>query len=122
MNTKAVKRCSTISSTASMTIKSRKPIFSRAARADLRSIYRYIAETNPNAAARFILDINLKIEKIAETGLTGVARHALRPKLRSVPYRDRCIYFRVEKSHLYVVRILHGRQDIYSQDFPESET
>ena len=105
-----------------MTIKSRKPIFSRAARADLRSIYRYIAETNPNAAARFILDINLKIEKIAETGLTGVARHALRPKLRSVPYRDRCIYFRVEKSHLYVVRILHGRQDISSQDFPESET
>ncbi len=105
-----------------MTIKSRTPIFSRAARADLRSIYTYIAHQNPDAAARFILDINLKIRSIAETGFPGVARSELNVDLRALPYRDRCIYFRVEETRIHVIRILHGRQDISSKDFPESET
>lgn len=104
-----------------MTIKSRKPIFSRAARADLRSIFRYIATRNPEAAASFILDINLKIRSIARSGFTGVTRDEIGPNLRSLPYRDRCIYFRVTDSHIYIVRVLHGRQDISSEDFPESE-
>ncbi|CAN7168510.1 type II toxin-antitoxin system RelE/ParE family toxin [Pararhizobium sp. LjRoot255] len=91
-----------------MTINSRKPIFSQAARADLRSIFKYIAIKNPEAAANFVLDINLKVRSIGQA-------------LRGLPYRDRCIYFRVTDSHIYIVRILHGRQDISSEDFPESE-
>ncbi|WP_349433715.1 type II toxin-antitoxin system RelE/ParE family toxin [Pararhizobium sp. A13] len=104
-----------------MTIKSRKPIFSRAARADLRSIFKYIAARNPDAAASFILDINLKIRSIARSGFTGVTRDEIGQSLRGLPYRDRCIYFRIEESHTFIVRILHGRQDISSEDFPESE-
>lgn len=104
-----------------MTIKSRKPIFSRAARADLRSIFKYIATRNPQAAANFVLDINLKVRSIARSGFTGVARDEIGQGLRGLPYRDRCIYFRVTDSHIYIVRILHGRQDIASEDFPESE-
>ncbi len=104
-----------------MTIKSRKPIFSRAARADLRTIFKYIATKNPEAAANFVLDINLKIRSIAHSGFTGVARDEIDQSLRSLPYRDRCIYFRITPSHLLIIRILHGRQDISSEDFPESE-
>ena len=104
-----------------MTIKSRKPIFSRAARADLRSIYRYIAADNPHAAAACVLDIHLKISSIAEIGFPGVARDQIGRHLRALPYRDRCIYFRVEDSHITIVRILHGRQDVTSENFPESE-
>jgi len=97
-----------------MTTKSRKPIFSRAARADLRSIFKYIAIKNPEAAANFVLDINLKVSSIARNGFTGVARDEIGQALRGLPYRDRCIYFRVTDSHIYIVRILHGRQDISS--------
>ena len=105
-----------------MTIRSRKSIFSRAVRADLRSIYKYIAERNRDAAARFVLDLNLKIHSIAETGFPGVAIDEFDVDLRALPYRDRCIYFHVEKTHIYIIRILHGRQDISPDDFPESET
>lgn len=104
-----------------MTIKSRNPIFSRAARADLRSISKYIAARNPEAAANFVLDIHLKIRSIARSGFTGVARDEIGQSLRGLPYRDRCIYFRVEDTHIYIVRILRGRQDISLEDFPESE-
>ncbi|HTO29992.1 MAG TPA: type II toxin-antitoxin system RelE/ParE family toxin [Pararhizobium sp.] len=104
-----------------MTIKSRKAVFSRAARADLRSIYKYSAAENPPAAAAFVLDIHLKINSVAQTGSPGVARNQFSQRLRALPYRDRCIYFRVEESHIYIVRILHGRQDISPIDFPESE-
>lgn len=104
-----------------MTIKSREPIFSRAARADLRSIYKYIAAENPRAAAAFVLDIDLKIRSIAQSGFPGVARDEIGQRLRALPYRDRCIYFRVKDSHILIVRILHGRQDLSSKDFPESE-
>lgn len=105
-----------------MTIKSRKPVFSRMARADLRSIFKYIAAENPQAAASFVIDINLKIRSLAHSGFTGVARGEIAQALRGLPYSDRCIYFRVTDSHIYIVRILHGRQDISCEDFPESET
>ena len=105
-----------------MTIKSRQPIFSRAARADLRSIYKYIATENPAAAAALILDINAKINSIARSGFPGVARDEFGQDLRACPFRDRCIYFRVEATYIYILRILHGRQDISPKDFPESET
>jgi toxin ParE1/3/4 len=50
-----------------------------------------------------------------------VPRDELSLGLRALPFKDRCIYFRVMGSRIYIVRILHGRQDISSEDFPESE-
>lgn len=45
----------------------------------------------------------------------------MRSDLRVVIFRNHLIYFRVTTSHLLIVRILHGRQDMTSEDFPESE-
>lgn len=84
-------------------------------------MYRYIAEQNADAAEAFLADIGLKIGLIAETGFTGVPRPEFGPGIRALPYRDRCIYFRVTATHFHVVRVLHGRQDLSSEDFPESE-
>lgn len=53
-------------------------------------------------------------------GLTGVSRDFI-PGLRAFSYRDRCIDLPVDNSTMAVLRILHGRQDITSKDFPESE-
>lgn len=46
----------------------------------------------------------------------------MNPDLRADFFRNHLIYFRVTASHLLILRILHGRQDITSEDFPESET
>lgn len=45
----------------------------------------------------------------------------MRLDLRATVFRNYLIYFRVTPSQLLIIRILHGRQDISSEDFPESE-
>ena len=87
---------------------------------DLRDVYEYLALIDPISAKRFVNRINVKMEWIAKSGLTGVPRDFV-PGLRAFPYRDRCIYFLADNSTITVLRILHGRQDITSKDFPESE-
>ncbi|MBP1860729.1 type II toxin-antitoxin system RelE/ParE family toxin [Rhizobium herbae] len=87
---------------------------------DLRDVYEYIALIDPISAKRFVNRISVKMEWIAKSGLTGVQRDFI-PGLRAFPYRDRCIYFLADNSTMTVLRILHGRQDITPEDFPESE-
>lgn len=54
---------------------------------------------------------------IAEVGFTGVPRDWIRDGLRALPYRERCIYYRIDGDAVYILRVLHGRQDITSQSF-----
>lgn len=86
---------------------------------DLTEIYRFIAKQNPLAAEKLIAAIEEKIKEMARSGSSGVSRSWIRPGLRALPFRDRCIYFRVSDSTLYVLRIVHGRQLIDPDDFTE---
>ena len=92
------------------------------ARADLRAIHRYIAQQDPLAADRFVLDVHAKLLQLADLGLTGIRRNEVSAGLRSFAYRERAVYFRLTDSHLHIIRILHGRQDLSPDDFTESET
>ena len=89
---------------------------------DLTAIYDYVADTNPEAGRRVIDGISAKIRTIAALGLTGVSRGHMKPGPRMVAFQNHLVYFRATSSHILVLRILHGRQDISSKDFPESET
>lgn len=94
---------------------------SRDAINDLIDIYDFIAQDNPAAARKFVRSIEDKIKSAASAGYTGVARDWILPGLRALPYRDRCIYLRVQETHILVLRILHGRQDLSPDDFSESD-
>ena len=87
---------------------------------DLIEIYEFIAEKNPTAARNLLDSIEAKIRDTAISGGTGVARDWIRPGLRALPFKDCCIYFRVEDSMLRILRIVHGRQSIGPEDFTES--
>jgi toxin ParE1/3/4 len=87
---------------------------------DLRDIYDYIARVNPVGAKRLIDQISVKMNWLAKSGLTGVPRDFI-PGLRAFAYRDRCIFFMVDDFDITILRILHGRQDISPDDFPESD-
>lgn len=65
----------------------------------------------------FVADLNAKIEWIAKTGFTGVPRDWIRPGLRALPYRERCIYFRIDDDAVIILRVIHGRQDVSAQEF-----
>lgn len=101
-------------------MKRRRLVITAQALNDLLADHNYIAQFNPVAARRFLDDMNVKMISLARHGITGVPRSYV-PNLRAFPYRDRCIYFVVDDKKLYVLRVLHGHQDISAEDFKQEE-
>jgi toxin ParE1/3/4 len=101
---------------------SRKVEWTSAARDDLRSIYSYIAQLNPDFADAFILALYQKIETLARLGLTGTKTDHLRDDIRAFTFKERSFFIRVSDETITVLRVKHGRQDISPDDFPESDT
>lgn len=86
---------------------------------DLANIYIHIAKDSQEIAERFVEDISQQMVKIADQSIPGAPRDWVSPGLRAFPYRQRCIYFRQYEDRIVIVRILHGKQDISSQEFLE---
>lgn len=85
----------------------------------MADIYSFIAQDSPAAATGFVSDLADKIASISESGLSGTRRDWIKPGLRALPYRDRCFYFRIDHEALYLLRVLHGKQDVSRQEFSE---
>lgn len=88
---------------------------------DLIGIYKFLESKNPAAAKRLVSSIEHKIKEMAGSGYTGVARDCISEGLRALPYRNRCIYFRVKGTELRILRIVHGYQHIEADDIIEEE-
>lgn len=73
-------------------------------------------------ATNFVDDLHQKIQWIADVGFTGTPRDWIRPNLRALPYRKRCIYFRIFTDEVHILRILHGKQDLTQQEFEKTPT
>ncbi|CAO3400164.1 type II toxin-antitoxin system RelE/ParE family toxin [Azospirillum palustre] len=87
--------------------------FTAAADADLESIGDYIAQANPLAAIRMVLDIRDHCRKIASLPAIGRSRPELGVGLRSLsvsPYL--IIYKAAEADRIVVIRIVHGARDL----------
>ena len=54
---------------------------------------------------------------IADSGFSGSPRDKVGPGLRALSHRDRSIYFRIEGDAVHVLRVIHQRRDLKSQDF-----
>lgn len=98
----------------------RRLVLTKRALRDLRAHYDYILEFDPVAAKRLLHEINRKMEWIAELGITGAPRSFI-PGLRAFPFKNRCIYFTISDEAITVLRVMHGRQNISPDDFPESD-
>ncbi len=101
---------------------SRNVIWSSAARRDMQGIYFHIAQLSPSSADTFTLDLYRKIQSLTELGLTGSRPPGLGNVIRVFTYRDRRFFVRVSDQSLTVLRVMHGRQNISSDDFSESDT
>ena len=88
---------------------------------DLIGIYKFLEYKNPVAAERLVSSIEQKINKMAGSGHTGVSRDWISEGLRAMPYRDRCIYFRVRGAELRILRVVHGHQHIEAEDIIEEK-
>jgi toxin ParE1/3/4 len=86
---------------------------------DLEAIADYIAEDNPLRALTFIEEMRAQCEKIARAPQAYRARPELAAGLRSCAHGNYVIFFIGTRTHLTVVRVLHGSMDIPAH-FPDS--
>jgi toxin ParE1/3/4 len=78
----------------------------------VRQIWAYIAEDNQPAAKRVIEDFNRKFEFLGRNPEAGRRRDDLHPGLRSFPFGDYLIFYRVAKPGVHIVRVIHGARDL----------
>jgi toxin ParE1/3/4 len=88
----------------------------RRARADLDSIWSYIAADNDKAANAMLDRIGTVYEMLVRNPLAGRRRPDLGKDLRSFAVENFLIFYRPRSYGIEVVRVVHGRQDIKADD------
>ncbi|MDE1146926.1 MAG: type II toxin-antitoxin system RelE/ParE family toxin [Azospirillaceae bacterium] len=89
-----------------------KVVIARAAAADLASIVDWIAEREPDRAIPFVVDLQGKCLALGEypRAYPVVPRFAAQGIRRRV-VGDYLIFYRVKKTEVEVLRVLHGARD-----------
>jgi toxin ParE1/3/4 len=93
-----------------------RPRKSPQAEIDLTLIWDFIAHDNVRAADTLLVRIEAAFDMLAENPLAGRARDDLAPKIRSLPVGNYIIFYLALSDGIEVVRVLHGRRDIDSDD------
>lgn len=98
-----------------------KVVLSVEARQDLQEIADYIAQANPGRARSFVRELVVKAHGIGDAprGSELVARYR-DLGIRRRPFGAYLIFYRVESSRVWVIRILHGSRDYEAVLFPEA--
>lgn len=84
---------------------------SRFVQDDLDEIWNYIAERNPEAAARVVMEIAAKLQMIGRSPLIGRLRNDLIINLRQFPYGNYNIFYFPLEDGVEIYRILHASRD-----------
>jgi toxin ParE1/3/4 len=82
------------------------------AKKDLDDIWLEIAQDKIDAADRFIDFVTDKFPLLASFPKMGRARDDLEPGLRSFPVKNYLILYRLVKTRIEIVRVVHGARDL----------
>ncbi len=83
------------------------------AEADLDAIWLYIANDSPLSADRFLERLVTTLTTTLSTlPLAGRTRDEFEAGLRSFPVENYIAFYRVRKSTVEIVRIIHGARDL----------
>jgi toxin ParE1/3/4 len=91
----------------------RKVTFSKRSKAQLTSLFRYIAKaSSPRIASSYTQEITLACLNLATFPERGTERPEIRPGVRSIGFRRRVtITFRVRKNDVLILGIFYGGQN-----------
>jgi toxin ParE1/3/4 len=83
---------------------------------DLTGIWNYLAAESgsDDIADRLIDSISRRFDFLSNNPLGGRARDEILPGLRSFPVGQYVIFYRVVLPDVLIVRVMHGRRDVYS--------
>jgi len=82
------------------------------AEADLDDIWWYIAQDNPDAADRFLDELEEHCRTLAQFPKMGAPRDELAPGLRSLPVGNYLLFYLPIDDGIEIVRVLPGMRDI----------
>lgn len=89
------------------------------ARADIQEQAFRIVDANPEAARRFLVEVERTLELLADMPGMGAARPRLSPALRGLRmfsvgggFDNHLLFYRPIKDGIEVVRVLHGMRDV----------
>jgi len=82
------------------------------AREDLIGIWSYIADDDPDAADRFLDEIDEVCGTLAGAPRAGRVREELSGDLRSLPVGNYVIFYRPHGDGIVVIPVLHGARDL----------
>jgi toxin ParE1/3/4 len=86
------------------------------ARAELSSIWNYIAKESGNVAADDIIDaLTERFYLLSQYPRMGRARDDLSPGLRSFAVGQYVIVYAIDDEDVHILHVFHGRQDIEGQ-------
>jgi toxin ParE1/3/4 len=95
-----------------------KPLFfSEASLEDLSSILEYIARDKPQAAIRFVDQLEKQCKLLSNFPELGSRREDLAPRLSLFTFRGYGIYFRNLDDRVRIERVLHPALDVQQQKF-----
>lgn len=90
-----------------------KVILSERARRDLRTIAAWISKDRPIAAKKITLGLRVACAMLAEQPYAyQFAEGRENEGVRRAPYSRYLVLYRVEESHISIVRILDGARDV----------
>lgn len=92
---------------------------SQPARDDLVDLWEFIAEHDELAADRYIDHMRLRARELIRSPHLGRMRREIHPGIRSLLFRNHLIFYRVKKTSVQILCILHGSMDLPHQDFLE---
>jgi toxin ParE1/3/4 len=83
---------------------------------DISDIWHYVAKESGNVdiADRLIDSITQRFHFLSNQPYSGRTRDELKPGLRSFPVGQYVIFYRVLLADVLILRVMHGRRDIYS--------
>jgi Plasmid stabilization system protein len=87
--------------------------FTRQAREDLIDIWLHIAADDPGAADRVLDRLEMAAMNLIENPRMGPARDDIRQGLRYLVSDTYLILYRIVKDGVEVVRVVHGRRDLF---------
>ncbi len=81
------------------------------AQSDIDGIADWIARRSPNAAEKWLDELEVRIEIIGATPGIGTDRSDLRPRIRSYAFDNYLIFFKPTKAGVDILRVIHGARD-----------
>ncbi len=84
---------------------------------DMLEIWDHIAQHNPEAADRVVVAVETTIELLSDFPSIGTPCPHLAPGLRRTLWRQYLIYYRVNETNVEIVRALHGRRNVTTDQF-----